>query len=128
MKQKVFDSNSLFELIKSSYINAFPAPNTLNPLEIFNEYLKERGIKGNVSFNNNQCIFKLQQATNTSHPGAMSQEKAQKNAKLETDLSAHSVANDVIEDLLNMVEWMQEEGFFTPNGRASLKLRKTDNI
>lgn len=128
MKQKLFDSNSLFKLIKSSYDNAFPASNTLNPLEIFNEYLKGRGIKGNVSYGNNQFIFHLQQATNTSNPGAVSLEMAHKNAQLEIDLGAYDVVNDVIEDLSNMMEWMQEEGFFTPNSRASLKLRNTNNI
>lgn len=128
MKQKVFDSNALFDLIKSSYINAFPAPNALIPLEIFNDYLKERGIKGNVSYGNNQCIFNLQQATNTSNPGAMSPGTAQKNAQLEIDLSAYCVAGDVIEDLINMIEWMREEGFFTPDNRASLKLLNTNNI
>ena len=128
MKQKVVNSNALFELIKASYIKAFPAPNALNPLQIFNEYLKERGIKGNISFNNNQCVFKLQQATNTAYPGAMSPELAHKNAQLEMDLSDYIIADAVMDDLINMIEWMREEGFFTPDGRASLKLRNTDNI
>ena len=128
MRQKYFDRNELFKLIRDSYIDFFPAPHTSHIVNVFNEYLSKIGIAGKITSNNGLFTFNLSKATNTANPGAMSPDQAAKNQQLESFLLGHGHPQDVIEDLEQMKIWMGEEGFFTTNNRASLSLLNAKNI
>lgn len=129
MKNKKIDYNKVYYYIREYYLNNFPYPVRVSFTEIAQILVNSHGINGEViRLSPNSNSQKLNIKTPTPRVDDSPYENRNLRADMEEYLTSEVGMRSVIEDIVQLHQWLRENGFISEGGVATEKMLSQPKI